>query len=75
METEREVIDMASLHNLTANMEIGITSFGVYKQPALYIQEGNQKRVLAQFFSKDKAEMFMETLKRWDEAGGNDNEE
>lgn len=64
---------MASLKNSTADLEIGITSFGAYKQPALYIQEGNQKRVLAQFFSKDKAEMFMEALKRWDEAGGNDN--
>ena len=66
---------MASLRNDQIDMEIGITSFGAYKQPALYIQEGNQKRVLAQFFSKDKAEMFMEALKRWDEAGGNDNEE
>ena len=67
--------NMDSLKNSTADLEIGITSFGAYKQPALYIQEGNQKRVLAQFFSKDKAEMFMEALKRWDEAGGNDNEE
>jgi hypothetical protein len=56
-------------------MEIGITPIGAFKQPALYIQEGNQKRVLAQFFSKDKAEMFMEALKRWDKAGGNDYEE
>ena len=66
---------MASLRNDQIDMEIGITSFGAYKQPALYIQEGNQKRVLTQFFSKDKAEMFMEALKRWDETGGNDNEE
>ena len=66
---------MASLRNDQIDMEIGITSFGAYKQPALYIQEGNHKRVLAQFFSKDKAEMFMEALKRWDEAGGNDYEE
>ena len=66
---------MASLRNTAADLEIGITSFGVYKQPALYIQEGNQKRVLAQFFSKDSAKLFMDTLKRWDEAGGNDNEE
>jgi hypothetical protein len=66
---------MDSLKNSTADLEIGITSFGAYKQPALYIQEGNQKRVVAQFFSKDKAEMFMEVLKRWDAAGGNDNEQ
>lgn len=66
---------MASLRNNQIGIEIGITSFGAYKQPALYIKEGNQKRVLAQFFSKDKAEMFMDTLQKWDEAGGNDNEE
>ena len=64
---------MASLKNSQIDMEIGITSFGAYKQPALYIKEGNQKRVLAQFFSKDSAKLFMDTLKRWDEAGGNDN--
>ena len=66
---------MASLRNSQIDMEIGITSFGAYKQPALYIREGNQKRVLAQFFSKEKAELFMDTLQKWDEAGGNDNEE
>ena len=53
---------MASLRNDQIDMEIGITPIGAFKQPALYIQEGNQKRVLAQFFSKDKAEMFMEAL-------------
>lgn len=66
---------MASLRNDQIGMEIGITPIGAFKQPALYIQKGNQKRVLTQFFSKDKAEMFMEALKRWDGAGGNDNEE
>ena len=63
---------MASLRNDQIDMEIGITSFGAYKQPALYIQEGNQKRVLAQFFSKDKAKLFMDTLQKWDKAGVND---
>ncbi len=66
---------MASLKNDQIGMEIGITPIGAFKQPALYIQEGNQKRVLAQFFSNDSAKLFMDTLKRWDEAGGNDNEE
>lgn len=66
---------MVSLRNDQIDMEIGITPIGAFKQPALYIKEGNQKRVVAQFFSKDKAEMFMEALKRWDEAGGNDNEQ
>ena len=66
---------MASLRNDQIDMEIGITPIGAFKQPALYIKDGNQKRVLAQFFSKDSAKLFMDTLKRWDEAGGNDNEE
>ena len=66
---------MLSLKNNHADLEIGITSFGAYKQPALYIREGNQKRVLAQFFSKEKAELFMDTLQKWDEAGGNDNDD
>ena len=66
---------MASLRNGQIDMEIGITPIGAFKQPALYIQEGNQKRVVAQFFSKDKAELFMDTLQKWDKAGGNDNEE
>ena len=63
---------MPSLKNNYADLEIGITPFGVYCLPALYIQEGNQKRVLAQFFSDSAAKLFMDTLKRWDEAGGND---
>ena len=63
---------MACLRNSQADIEIGITSFGAYKQPALYIQEGNQKRVLAQFFSESAAKLFMDTLKQWDEAGGSD---
>ena len=66
---------MACLRNEHADMEIGITTFGAFKQPALYISEGNRERVLGTFFSQDKAEMFMEALKRWDETGGNDYEE
>ena len=67
--------DMDCLKNSTVDLEIGITTFGAFKQPALYISEGNRERVLGTFFSKDKAEMFMEALKRWDKAGGNDNEQ
>lgn len=66
---------MESLHNSQTGIEIGITQFGAFKAPALYISEGNCERVLGTFFSEDKARMFMETLKRWDEAGGNDNGE
>ena len=63
---------MACLRNTQADMEIGVTTFGAYKQPALYVQEGNQKRTIAQFFSKDAADRFLNRLERWDENGGSD---
>lgn len=55
------------LRNSDLNMEIGVTTFGAFKQPALYVQEGNQRRLFATFLSKEKADMFMELLERWDE--------
>ena len=58
---------MARLRNSDLNMEIGVTTFGAFKQPALYVQEGNQRRLFATFLSKEKADMFMELLERWDE--------
>ena len=63
---------MARLRNSHADIEIGITTFGAFKQPALYVQEGNQKRTIAQFFSKDAADRFLNLLERWDENGGSD---
>lgn len=63
---------MACLRNTQADMEIGVTTFGAYKQPALYVQEGNQKRTIAQFFSKDAADRFLKLLEKWDENGGSD---
>jgi hypothetical protein len=63
---------MARLRNSQADIEIGITAFGAFKQPALYVQEGNQRRLFATFLSKEKADMFMELLERWDENGGSD---
>ena len=63
---------MAYLKNSQADMVIGITTFGAYKQPALYVQEGNQKRTIAQFFSKDAADRFLKLLEKWDENGGSD---
>lgn len=63
---------MARLRNSDLNMEIGVTTFGAFKQPALYVQEGNQRRLFATFLSKEKADMFMELLERWDENGGSD---
>ena len=63
---------MAYLKNSQADMVIGITAFGAFKQPALYVQEGNQKRTIAQFFSKDAADRFLKLLEKWDENGGSD---
>ena len=63
---------MAYLKNSQADMVIGITTFGAFGQPALYVQEGNQKRTIAQFFSKDAADRFLKLLEKWDENGGSD---
>lgn len=63
---------MARLRNSDLNMEIGVTTFGAFKQPALCVKEGNRERLMATFLSKEKADMFMELLERWDEAGGGD---
>ena len=63
---------MAYLKNSQADMVIGITTFGAFGQPALYVQEGNQKRTIAQFFSKDAADRFLKQLEKWDENGGSD---
>lgn len=63
---------MAYLRNSDLNMEIGVTTFGAFKQPALYVKEGNRERIMATFLSKEKADMFMEMLEKWDENGGSD---
>lgn len=38
----------------------------------LFVQEGKQVRYFAKFTTGEKAKEFMNVLKRWDEAGGND---
>ena len=63
---------MAYLKNSQADLVIGVTSFGAFGQPALYVQEGKQRRVIGTFFSKEKADMFLKLLEKWDENGGSD---
>ena len=63
---------MGRLRNSQADIEIGVTTFGAFKQPALYVTEGRHKRVIATFFSKDAADRFLNLLERWDENGGSD---
>lgn len=63
---------MAGLKNKTANMEIGYV--GVGKQKKLYIRIGQEMEYYGTLMS-GKADKFLKMLKKWDEAGGNDNGE
>ena len=63
---------MPNLKNKTANMEIGYV--GVGKQKKLYIRIGQEMEYYGTLMS-GKADKFLKMLKKWDEAGGNDNGE
>lgn len=64
---------MKKLKNKAANMEIGTMVFnGRYH---IYIQRGNVRKLYGTIPTKDKAEEFIEELKQWDEAGGNDEDQ
>ena len=63
---------MASLRNKHADMEIGYV--GVGKQKKLYIRIGQEMEYYGTLMS-GKADKFLKTLQKWDEAGGNDNGE
>ena len=60
---------MPNLKNKTANREIGYV--GVGKQKKLYIRIGQEMEYYGTLMS-GKADKFLKMLKRWDEAGGND---
>lgn len=60
---------MASLKNSSANMEIGYVNVGTKKQ--IYIQIGKERQYYGTLMS-GKADKFLKMLKKWDEAGGND---
>ena len=63
---------MASLKNSHANMEIGYVQIGAKTQ--LYIQVGNERQYYGTLMS-GKGEKFLKMIKKWDAAGGNDNEQ
>ena len=63
---------MASLKNKHADMEIGYVQIGTKTQ--LYIQVGQERQYYGTLMSA-KADKFLRMLEKWDEAGGNDNEE
>ena len=62
---------MASLKNHNANMEIGYVQVGT--KTKLYVQVGNERQYYGTLIS-GKGEKFLKMIKKWDEAGGNDNE-
>ena len=61
---------MASLRNNHIGMEIGYVTVG--KQTQLYIQVGKERQYYGTLKS-GKGEKFLSMLRKWDEAGGNDN--
>ncbi len=63
---------MASLRNKHADMEIGYVNVGGKKQ--LYVQVGHERQYYGTLMS-GKADKFLKMLKKWDEAGDNDNGE
>jgi len=63
---------MAGLRNKHADMEIGYVQIGTKTQ--LYIQVGQERQYYGTLMSA-KADKFLRMLEKWDEAGGNDNEE
>ena len=62
---------MASLKNSNANMEIGYVTVG--KQTQLYIQVGRERQYYGTI-KAGKGEKFLNMLRKWDAAGGNDND-
>ena len=63
---------MASLKNSNANMEIGYVQVGTKTQ--LYIQVGRERQYYG-ILKSGKGDKFLKMIQKWDEAGGNDNEE
>ena len=62
---------MASLKNKHADMEIGYVQIGTKTQ--LYIQVGKERQYYGTIKS-GKGEKFLNMLRKWDAAGGNDND-
>ena len=62
---------MASLKNSNANMEIGYVQIGTKTQ--LYIQVGNERQYYGTL-KQDQGKKLLEMIKKWDAAGGNDND-
>lgn len=62
---------MAGLRNKHADMEIGYVY--VSSKAQLYIQVGRERQYYGTL-KQDKGKKLLKMIKKWDEAGGNDNE-
>ena len=62
---------MAGLRNKHADMEIGYVQIGTKTQ--LYIQVGRERQYYGTL-KQDKGKKLLEMIKKWDAAGGNDND-
>jgi len=60
---------MAGLRNKHADMEIGYVQIGTKTQ--LYIQVGKERQYYGTLLF-GKGDKFLKMLRKWDEAGGND---
>ena len=63
---------MPNLRNKAIDMEIGYVNVGTKKQ--IYIQIGKERQYYGTLIPS-KADKFLKMIQKWDEAGGNDNEE
>lgn len=63
---------MPNLRNNAIDMEIGYVNVGTKKQ--IYIQIGKERQYYGTLIP-NKAEKFLKMLQKWDEAGGNDNDD
>lgn len=63
---------MPNLRNNAIDMEIGYVNVGTKKQ--IYIQIGKERQYYGTLI-QNKADKFLKMIQKWDEAGGNDNEE
>ena len=63
---------MPNLRNNAIDMEIGYVNVGTKKQ--IYIQIGKERQYYGTLIP-NKADKFLKMLQKWDEAGGNDNDD
>lgn len=56
---------MAEFYHVVSGDRIGISCLGKHKRKSLYIQRGNEIRIVASFNSDENAELFENILTRF----------